>query len=58
MDVLFKEQEAFHDVFEEGLIVFLNAFCSHNDGKHKHLLRNIQEKVQDIEYQHVEKVLG
>ena len=49
VDVLLKEQKPPENVLKEGLVVFLNMFrCSHSTGKHKHYVRNIQERAQDI----------
>ena len=49
VDVLLKEQKPTENVLEEGLVVFLNMFrSSHSTGKHKHYVRNIQERMQDI----------
>ena len=49
VDVLLKEQKPPENVLKEGLVVFLNMFrSSHSTGKHKHYVRNIQERAQDI----------
>ena len=56
VDVLLMEQKPPENVLKEDLVVFLNMFrCSHSTGKHKHYVRNIQERAQDIGLQVFEK---
>ena len=59
VDVLLKEQKPPENVRKEGLVVFLNMFrCSHSTGKHKHYVRNIQERAQDIGLEAFEPCVG